>query len=105
MGEPRSPSSEPPAVLEVDPLLRELGERFRAAGHELHLVGGAVRDHFLGRARPGAEMDLATDAPPRETTRVLRGWADGQYLLGVRFGTVGARKGDRVFEITTFREE
>ncbi len=97
--------SEPGAVLEVPPVATELGERFRTAGRELALVGGVVRDMLLGRVRPDAELDLATDAPPRETTRILRGWADRQYLVGVRFGTVGARKGDTLFEITTYREE
>ncbi|HZD18154.1 MAG TPA: CCA tRNA nucleotidyltransferase [Actinomycetota bacterium] len=93
------------ALLEVSPTARELGERFRLAGHELHLVGGIVRDLLAGRVREDAEFDLATDALPRETTRILRGWADRQYLVGVRFGTVGARKGDLRLEITTFREE
>ena len=36
---------------------------------------------------------------------MLQGWADHRYLVGVRFGTVGARKGGTRFEITTFREE
>lgn len=95
------------AFLEVPPIATELGERFRLAGHELYLVGGVVRDLLLGRVRPDVEWDLdfATDALPRETTRILRGWADRQYLVGVRYGTVGARKGGRVLEITTFREE
>ena len=91
------------AMLDVDPLAKELGERFAAAGFELYLVGGAVRDAMLGRTSP--DMDLATSAKPHETTHVLRGWADHRYHVGVRFGTVGARKGDRLFEITTFREE
>jgi len=91
------------ARLEVPPVATELGERFRLAGHELYLVGGVVRDLLLGRDHD--DLDFSTDAPPRETTRVLRGWAERQYLVGVRFGTVGARKGDRTFEITTFREE
>jgi poly(A) polymerase len=91
------------ALLEVPPLAVELGERFRAAGHELYLVGGVVRDLLLGR--PHGDLDLATDAVPHETTRILRGWADRQYLVGVRFGTVGARRGDVLCEITTFREE
>ncbi len=103
MTEPTRP--EAGAVLEVSPIATELGERFRLAGRELALVGGVVRDMLLGRVRPGAELDLATDAPPRETTKILRGWADRQYLIGVRFGTVGARKGDTLFEITTYREE
>jgi poly(A) polymerase len=93
------------AVLDVHPLARELGERFREAGHELYLVGGAVRDAFLHRAPPRDELDLATDAVPQETIRILRGWANQRYLKGVRFGTVGARKGDVELEITTFREE
>ena len=106
MGDPRPPGEEPtPPVLEVDPLVRELGERFREAGHELYLVGGAVRDRFLNRAGADDLPDLSTDAVPNETIRVLRGWADQVYLVGVRFGTVEARKGDRRFEVTTFREE
>jgi len=102
---PRRTDREAGAAVEVDPLARELGERFRAAGHELYLVGGAVRDLFLGRAGQDQELDFATDATPQETVRVLRGWADALYMVGVRFGTVGARKGARRVEITTFREE
>ena len=79
------------AMLDVDPLAKELGERFNAAGFELYLVGGVVRDAMLGRTSP--DMDLATSAKPHETTRVLQGWADNRYHVGVRFGTVGARKG------------
>jgi poly(A) polymerase len=91
------------AMLDVDPLAKELGERFAAAGFELYLVGGVVRDAMLGRSSP--DMDLATSAKPHETTHVLQGWADARYHIGVRFGTVGARKDGRLFEITTFREE
>lgn len=93
------------ALLEVPPVAAELGERFRAAGHELYLVGGVVRDLLLGRVRDEAEIDLATDALPRETIKVLHGWAHRQYLVGVAFGTVGARRGDRLFEITTYRKD
>jgi poly(A) polymerase len=90
-------------TIEVDPLSKELGERFAAAGHELYLVGGVVRDAIAGRAHD--DRDFAPDAAPHQTTQVLRGWADRQYLVGVRFGTVGAMKGGRRLEITTFREE
>ncbi|MEX1045892.1 MAG: CCA tRNA nucleotidyltransferase [Actinomycetota bacterium] len=101
MSEPTAPKSS--TVVDVDPLARELGERFRDAGYQLYLVGGAVRDSMRGAAHK--DLDLATDALPQETLKVLRGWAERHYLKGVRFGTVGARKGDREIEVTTFREE
>jgi len=91
------------AFLDVDPLAKELGERFANAGHQLYLVGGVVRDAVLGRE--SRDLDFATDATPAQTTKVLRGWADRVYLVGVKFGTVGARKGSELLEITTFREE
>jgi poly(A) polymerase len=91
------------AVLDVPPLAKELGSRFAEAGHELYLVGGMVRDMLLGRETP--DLDFATSAHPHETTKLLRGWADRRYLVGARFGTVGALKDGHRIEITTFREE
>jgi poly(A) polymerase len=89
--------------LSVDPLAKELGARFRDADHELYLVGGGVRDLVLSREH--TDLDFATDAAPAETTRILRRWADRLFLVGVRFGTVGAIRHGRRLEITTFREE
>ncbi len=92
-------------TLEIDPMSKELGDRFQAAGHELYLVGGVVRDLVMGRLAPATNFDFATDATPAETSRLLHGWAEAQYLVGVRFGTVGARRHGTLVEITTFREE
>ena len=50
-------------LLRVSPVADELGRRFAEAGHELHLVGGSVRDALLGRL--GDDLDFCTDAPPR----------------------------------------
>jgi poly(A) polymerase len=91
------------AVLDVPPLAKELGARFAEAGHELYLVGGMVRDMLLGSGTP--DFDFATSAHPHETTKLLRRWADRRYLVGARFGTVGALKDGHRIEITTFREE
>src|SRR5436190_17147517 len=96
-------SGVPGTQIEVHPLVRELGERFAAAGHQIYLVGGSVRDDLLNRGQK--DFDLATDALPEETLKLMRGWADRRYVMGVKFGTVGARKGDHDFEITTFRQE
>jgi poly(A) polymerase len=93
-----------PDLVSIPPIAQELGVRFRDAGYELYLVGGWVRDALLEREH-GMEVDFTTDAKPGEIIRVLQGWADARKLVGIRFGTVGARKGDIQLEITTFREE
>src|SRR5256885_3715213 len=92
-------------TIDVPDVARELGERFTQAGFRLYLVGGVLRDLILGRFGPDGDLDFATDATPKETVRVLRGWAERHYLVGARFGTVGARREGRLLEITTFREE
>ncbi len=80
-----------------------LGERFAAAGHEIALVGGSVRDLVL--RRPINDLDFTTSARPDETEAVLAGWADTTWDVGRAFGTIGARRGDDVLEITTYRSE
>jgi poly(A) polymerase len=90
-------------LADVSPLADELGTMFAAAGHELALVGGPVRDVFLRRA-PG-DLDLTTDAPPERVLALVSGWADQVWTVGIEFGTVGLRKGSSTFEITTYRSE
>ncbi len=86
----------------------EVARRFAAAGHTLYLVGGSVRDAlFPGptATATGHDLDLTTDALPAETERLVRGWADDVWTQGERFGTIGARVGTQVYEITTHRAE
>jgi poly(A) polymerase len=90
-------------LLRVSPVADELGRRFADAGHELHLVGGSVRDALLGRL--GDDLDFCTDAHPDETVRVLKGWAEAIWETGREFGTIGAQRGGLRLEITTFRAE
>jgi poly(A) polymerase len=87
----------------LTPSAGELGKLFAKAGHELALVGGSVRDAFLG-SRPG-DLDLTTDAVPEQVLAITRKWADKTWTVGIEFGTVGLRKGEVVFEITTYRSE
>ena len=85
--------------------LAPLAARFEAAGHRLYLVGGTVRDLLVDAARDEMDLDLTTDARPPEIKACLDGWADAIWTQGERFGTIGAKLGDRTFEITTFRAE
>ena len=87
----------------LTPVLAELGDLFARAGHELALVGGRVRDVFLGT--PPGDLDLTTDAVPEEVLAITRKWADKTWTVGIDFGTIGLRKGDAIVEITTYRSE
>ena len=87
----------------VDPVVLELGQRFVDAGHELSLVGGPVRDLFLGRLSP--DLDFTTDATPDQTVALIRKWADNYWEIGRAFGTIGLRKAGFQIEITTYRAE
>jgi poly(A) polymerase len=86
-------------------VVRPLADRFTAAGHAIYLVGGIVRDLVLDRVHDRSDLDLTTDARPDESMARLAGWADSVWSQGQAFGTIGARKGDTIFEITTHRAE
>ncbi|GAA2262131.1 CCA tRNA nucleotidyltransferase [Kitasatospora cystarginea] len=94
-------------LLRVSPVADEIARRFQAAGHRLALVGGSVRDALLGRL--GNDLDFTTDARPEQVLKLVRGWADAVWDVGIAFGTVGARKdtlaGSFQIEITTYRSE
>jgi poly(A) polymerase len=87
----------------VLPVLTELGERFGGAGHELALVGGPVRDAFLGRRSP--DLDFTTNASPEQSLAILRPWAEAHWDVGREFGTIGARHGPHTVEVTTYRAD
>ena len=91
------------ALGESADLLKELGEKFSKNGFEISLVGGPVRDAVLGKLVK--DLDLTTSAKPDEIQKCLKGWADSIWDVGIKFGTVGAKVKDYVFEITTYRTE
>ena len=90
-----------PVLAELAPL----AARFADDGHRLYLVGGTVRDLLVGSGRHDFDIDLTTDARPPEIKSCLAGWSDAVWMQGERFGTIGAKRGDRTFEVTTFRAE
>ena len=91
------------AAAELLAAVSPLGDLFAEAGHELALVGGPVRDVFLGRR--SQDLDLTTDAPPERILEITGEWADQTWSIGIDFGTIGLRKGSKTFEITTYRSD
>ncbi|WCO67087.1 CCA tRNA nucleotidyltransferase [Iamia majanohamensis] len=86
--------------------VRPLAEAFVAAGHRIYLVGGIVRDRFVGRElAPDGDIDLTTDARPDQIQAVVRPLADAVWDTGARFGTIGCKVAGREYEITTHRAE
>lgn len=96
-------------LAELAPDALDLGRAFEAAGHELALVGGPVRDAFLGRL--STDLDFATSATVDQTEAILADWGDAHWDIGRRFGTIGARRfarqgrDDVVVEVTTYRSD
>ena len=84
-------------------LFVKLGKRFSDAGHELALVGGPVRDAFLGRTAP--DIDFTSSANPDQILEIVKPLSSAHWDIGRAFGTIGARFGDDTVEITTYRAD
>ncbi len=89
----------------VDPrgVPAQLAGLFADADRSLYLVGGSVRDAFLGR--PTEDLDFTTDARPDEIRKIIGKWADSVHEVGAAFGTIAAIKDSVAVEVTTFRDE
>ena len=110
-----------PALVAIADSMADLVDAFEGAGHHLYLVGGAVRDLLAdhgasghgGSGRGGSgrggvnatDLDFTTAALPAEITRLVEPFASAVWTQGERFGTIGAKVGDVLVEITTHRAE
>lgn len=85
------------------PHISRLSGAFAAAGYELALVGGPVRDAFLGRQL--TDLDFTTNARPDDILRLVKPISDAHWDIGRAFGTIGARIDGHTVEITTYRAD
>lgn len=83
--------------------IRLLQELFKAKGFKLFLVGGAVRDAFLGQNPK--DFDLATDALPDIVEEILQSNNIKTLATGKAFGVINAFTQHDEFEIATFRTD
>ena len=78
---------------EVSYIIRKLNDN----GHQAYVVGGCVRDSFLGRIPD--DWDITTSALPQEVKKVFSKTID----TGIQHGTVTVRQNHKSFEVTTYR--
>lgn len=90
-------------ALAESPVVDTLARAFAAAGLDLAIVGGPVRDALLGRATH--DLDFTTDARPDDILRIVTPVSSAQWDIGRAFGTIGARVRGEQVEITTYRAD
>lgn len=73
--------------------------KLKEAGYDSYIVGGAVRDLLLG-LKP-KDFDIATNATPQQVKKKV----SYCFIIGRRFKLVHARRGEKIFEIATYRRE
>ncbi|MES3037981.1 MAG: poly(A) polymerase [Bdellovibrionota bacterium] len=82
---------------DLDPSAVSIVERLQRDGYETYLVGGCVRDLLAGYHPK--DFDIATSAKPEQ----VKSRVPYSFLIGRRFKLVLAKRGERQFEIATFR--
>lgn len=99
----RQPAPTPTDIAEALKPIQRLGELFAQAGHPIYLVGGSVRDLYLGRL--GTDYDLTTPARPETTEQILQKYCNTVWDTGIRYGTISGERDGLQIEITTFRSD
>lgn len=83
----------------ISPTVRQFARHFSNAGHELFVVGGAVRDALNGQK--SHDYDFATSATPEEVQQIFT----RVIPTGIAHGTVTVLFRNSRFEVTTYRTE
>jgi len=88
---------------EVTDELNKLSNIFNRGGHEIRIVGGAVRDLALDKTPK--DIDLATDATPDEMQKMFDSAGVRHIPTGIEHGTITAVINGEEFEVTTLRAD
>jgi len=92
------PTEHPVSVKDIDADALLVLRRLHEAGFTAYLVGGGVRDLFLGKVPK--DFDISTSAKPGEVKKVFR----NSRIIGRRFRLVQVFFGaNKIVEVATFR--
>ena len=72
----------------MTPDVKELGRVFNSNGHEIRIVGGAVRD--LALKKFPKDIDMATDATPDQMIDIFKSNDIRYKPTGLQHGTITA---------------
>jgi len=89
--------------IEITDELSKLANIFNRGGHEIRIVGGAVRDLALDKTPK--DIDLATDATPDEMQQMFDSAGVRHIPTGIEHGTITAVINGEEFEVTTLRAD
>ena len=83
----------------IDPQAIGIIKKLKDNKFDGYLVGGGVRDLLVG-LKP-KDFDIATNALPNEVKRKV----PYCFIIGRRFKLVHAKRGEKIFEVATYRRE
>ena len=86
-------------IMKIINSVKKFAKIFHDHRYEIYLVGGAVRDYFLGYKN--FDYDFATNAKPEEVIKLFK----TVIPVGIEHGTVLVLFEDHEFEVTTFRKD
>ncbi len=83
--------------------IKMLSNFFTSEGYKLYLVGGCIRDTFLGKTPK--DYDVCTNAMPDTVISILENYSIEYNLQGEHFAVVVAKMEEGDYEIATFRKD
>ncbi len=84
--------------LELPEFVRQIFEKFQKKGFEIYLIGAGSRNLLTGKEI--VNPDFTTNATPNEIQKLFP-----KSFYDNKFGTVGMKIDDQLYEITTYRLE
>ena len=90
-------------IMQISDKAKIILNALHRGGYSAYVVGGCVRDYFLGIRN--SDTDIATSALPQQTEKILTAQNIKVVETGLKHGTVTAVMDKTPFEITTFRAD